>query len=407
MFGLVLNALRLALAAIARNRTRAFLTVLGIFIGIAAVVTVVALASGASDQVGGEIDSFAANAIYIHPQSAQASGARSKVSGRLTDADAKAIQREAVSVIDAAPWLNTVAQVVAGDKNASTTVAGTTLEYYPIRKWTIGKGENWTRTDELLKTKVCVIGTTVSENLFGHEDPIGRVVRINNFPFRIVGILGSRGNSTFGDDQDDRIMMPIGSYRTRIIHTAPGRADQLMVSATSAETTDRAVAQIDAILRQRHHIAPDAQPDFDIFTQAQMRETQESIFGLLQKLLLGVAAISLLVGGIGIMNIMLVSVAERTREIGIRMSIGARERDILLQFLVEAVVLTMIGGVLGMISGVGLTLGIGRALDMPMTVSGKALGSAVATAVGIGLVFGFFPALNAAKLDPIEALRTD
>lgn len=405
--GTLMGAFRLAVTAISRNTTRAVLTVLGILIGITAVVVVTALAESTSSAVVGKIDAMAANAIYVWPQPVQASGARSKFVGRLTENDMHAITREAVSVSDGAPFMGTQAQVVYGDKNWSTQVVGVTLPYYTIRRWTIARGERWTDSDELLKTKVCVVGQTVATNLFGTEDPVGQTIRIANMPFRVIGLLGARGSSDFGDDQDDRIMMPASTYRSRIVHMPPGRCDQLMFSATSPETVERAKDQITSILRQRHHIADGEKEDFQIRTQAEMRETTDGIMSVLSLFGVCVAAVSLLVGGVGVMNIMLVSVAERTREIGIRMSIGARERDILVQFLVEAIVLTLVGGVLGIVVGSASAVGIGRALDLPMLPSPKAIGVAVVTSAIIGTVFGFLPAWRAAKLDPIAALRVE
>jgi putative ABC transport system permease protein len=280
-----------------------------------------------------------------------------------------------------------------------------TLPYYTIRRWTIARGENWTETDELLKTKVCVVGKTVVTKLFGTDDPVGRTIRIGRSPYRVIGVLGSRGSSSFGDDQDDRVMMPASSYRARVMHMPPGRADQLMFSATSEQTVEHARQQIATILRQRHNIATGSSDDFDMRTQAEQRETTDSILGMLSLFGIAVAAISLLVGGVGVMNIMLVSVAERTREIGIRMSIGARERDILIQFLVEAVMLTLVGGVLGIVVGSLAALGIGQALDMSMVPTPRAILVAVGTSAAIGTLFGFLPAWRAAKLDPIVALR--
>jgi putative ABC transport system permease protein len=402
-----LTAIRLAVSAILRNKTRAALTVLGILIGVGAVVIVTALAGGASAQVGGKIDSFAANALFINPQPTQRSGARSKATGRLTENDVRAIAREAVSVLHVAPWLNTFGQVVYQDQNVSTLIVGTTNEYFPVRRYRIERGEGWTESDELVKTKVCVLGATVKDKLFGTDDPIGRTVRIGRYPFRVLGVMARRGTSPFGEDQDDRILMPIGSFRGRVMFTAPGRVDTIMASATSEETTGRAEHQITEILKQRHKIEGDATPDFVINTQAELRQTQQGITTALSLLLLSVAAVSLLVGGIGVMNIMLVSVAERTREIGIRMSIGARARDILSQFLIEAIVLSLMGGVLGIALGVGSTLGIGHALDWPLTPTPAAIGIAVLTSAMIGIVFGFLPARRAAALDPIEALRVD
>jgi putative ABC transport system permease protein len=337
----------------------------------------------------------------------QTSGAHSKSPGHLTENDIHAILNESVSISAGAPFMGTQGQVVYRDRNVMTQIIGVALPYYSIRRWTIARGQNWTESDETFKTKVCVLGATVASNLFGTEDPVGSTIRIGRSPYRVIGVLGSRGSSSFGDDQDDRIMMPASSYRARIMHMPPGRADQLMFSATSAQSVEHARKEIETILRQRHHIADGSSDDFETRTQAQMREATDAVLGVLSLFGIAVAAISLLVGGVGVMNIMLVSVSERTREIGIRMSIGARERDILVQFLVEAVVLTLVGGVLGIIVGSLAAIGIGNVLDMSMAPSVRSILVAVATSAGIGTLFGFLPAWRAAKLDPIVALRVE
>ena len=242
MIRVLLNAIRLALSALGRNKTRAALTMLGILIGVAAVVMVTALAAAATDMVGGQVDSFASNAIFVNPRPAQGGGRRN--SGRLTESDARAIAREAVSIDHVAPFLQTQSQVLFADRNLETNVIGTTLPYFDIRKFTLESGTFWTENDELLKTKVCVIGHTVRQKLFGAEDPIGHVIRIGRFPYRVVGLLAQRGNTPFGEDQDDRVLMPLGSYRARIMYTWRGRVDMIMASATHEETTDRAIDQI-------------------------------------------------------------------------------------------------------------------------------------------------------------------
>ncbi|MFO0586727.1 MAG: ABC transporter permease [Polyangiaceae bacterium] len=400
-------AIRLAMRAILRSKLRSALTVLGILIGVAAVVIVVALGTGVRQKVLGEISTLGANIIYIWPQATNASGAKQSQSARLTEADGAAILKEALSVADVTPFSSLSAQVVADERNAATQIMGTTLSYLRVRDFKLVAGQAWSDTDELLKAKVCVIGDTVRENLFEGRDPIGQYVRIGRYPYRIVGLLAKKGQSPFGEDQDDRILMPIGSFRARVLPTAPGRVQQLMASATDERTVDRAVQQIEQILRQRHHIDPDDEPDFVIRTQAEFRKSQEQIFDSLQVLLSSIAAVSLLVGGIGVMNIMLVSVTERTREIGIRMAIGAAEGDILVQFLVEAVVLSLMGGVLGLAIGLALINVLTKALGWQMELPLGAVVAAIGTSGGIGVVFGFFPARRAARLDPIVALRNE
>jgi putative ABC transport system permease protein len=403
----IVSGILIALRAIRRNLLRASLTVLGILIGVAAVVTVTALGAGARDSVSSQIQSIGSNFIIIWPERAMASGARTAngAGPRLTEEDGEAIKHEDVSVVAISPVLGARAQVVYSDRNWSTWVQGVNLDYFQVRNWQLGHGSLWTAADEEQKSKVCIIGTTLQRELFGGADPVGKTVRIGRYPYTVIGVLQKKGQSPFGDDQDDNLVMPIGSMRARVLHTAPGFAGVLMLSASSTETTDRAVKQADAILRQRHHIDPDGQPDFQIRTLKEFQEMQAKVYGLLTVVLIGVAGISLIVGGIGVMNIMLVSVTERTREIGIRMAIGAREADIRTQFLIEAIVLAVLGGIAGAVVGIAAIAGLGAVFDWPMNVSPTALTIAIATSAVTGVLFGFFPAHRASKLDPILALH--
>jgi putative ABC transport system permease protein len=402
-----LNAVRLAFRAIARSKLRAALTVLGILIGVAAVVIVVALGTGTRDLITGKFATLGANIIYVFPQSTQSSGAKQSSQGRMTEADGEAIAKEAQSVAAVVPWNVAGGQVVFADKNWPTQVMGTTRAYWAVRGFTFAKGDSWSESDEQLKTKVCVIGEAVREALFGTTEAVGQYVRIGRYPYRIVGVLAKKGNSPFGEDQDDRLLMPIGSFRARILPMPPGRVMVLMASATSELTADRAVQQITEILRQRHHIQPDDDNDFVVRNPLELRRSLEKIFDTLTVLLSAIAGVSLLVGGVGVMNIMLVSVTERTREIGIRMAIGATEADILVQFLVEAVTLCMFGGLVGTLVGVGTIRLINTLAEVNMAVPMPAIIAAVGTSAAIGIVFGFLPARRAAQMDPITALRNE
>jgi putative ABC transport system permease protein len=401
------NAVRIALRAIVRSKLRAALTVLGILIGVAAVVIVVALGAGTRDLITGKFSSLGANVIFIWPQSTQASGARQSATGRMTEADGEAIAKEAQSVAAVVPFSAAGVQVVWSDKNTPTSAMGVTRGYWAVRGFTFAKGESWSESDEQLKTKVCVLGDTVRENLFGTTEAVGQYIRIGRYPYRVVGVLTRKGNSPFGEDQDDRILMPVGSFRARIIPMPPGHVQTLIASATSELTAGRAVEQITEILRQRHRIPPGDEDDFAVRSPLELQRTLEQIFGTLTLLLSAIAGVSLLVGGVGVMNIMLVSVTERTREIGIRMAIGATASDILVQFLVEAITLCMIGGLVGILVGVGAIRAIGRALELSMSLPMPAVVAAVTTSAAIGVLFGFLPARRAAQLDPITALRNE
>jgi putative ABC transport system permease protein len=397
-------AVRLAFRSIQRNALRATLTVLGILIGVASVTTVTALGAGARGSVGKQLDSVGSNVIYVFPESAVASGARSKAGGRLTEEDGRAIKRDAVSVAQASWEMGARIQVVSGDSNTAVVAVGAILPYFEIHNWKFARGEPWTEHDEATKAKVCVIGETVRIQLFGTEDPVGRTLRMGRYPCRIIGLLEPKGE-IFGNDQDNVVVTPLAGFRSRFTRAAPGQVNLILLSSTSSDTTDRAIDQVKSILRQRHHIGEGHKDDFGVRAQQQFQEMQATIFSVLTLLLVSVAAISLLVGGIGIMNIMLVSVTERTREIGIRMAIGARENDIRTQFLVEAVVLSLLGGLAGAALGTLAIAGLGKALQWPMSVSPTALGISAAVSAIIGITFGFFPARRASKMDPIVALR--
>jgi putative ABC transport system permease protein len=400
-------ALRSAWSAVVRHKLRSALTILGIFIGTASVVLVVALSSGASAQVSGQVDALGTNVLFVFPQPSQSSGVRGKSIGRLTESDTAAILRDAPAVKATTPYLETRTQLVAEKKNAQTVVIGTTLTYFEIRGFRVQRGELWSEQDEKLKARVCLLGPTVATALFGDEDPVGRAVRIGRNTFRVVGLLETRGTSPFGEDEDDRVMMPIGSFRGRVQPTSPGRVDFIIASATTASATDRATKQITEILRQRHRLAEERDNDFVVRTQAEFKEKQEAITSMLSMLLLGVAAVSLVVGGIGVMNVMLVSVAERIAEIGLRLAVGAPRTAIRNQFLLEALLLSLLGGLLGLAFGGGLVVALARALSWPTTITGSMVGLAIGTSSVVGVLFGYWPAHSASNLDPITALRRE
>jgi putative ABC transport system permease protein len=399
------SAIRISFRAITRSKLRAALTILGILIGVAAVVIVVALGNAVRDQVMGQINTLGANTIYVFPQETKSSGARTQARARLTEADAAAILRDVGSVKAITPQSSTSAQLLFADKNHSTTVLGIGDAYFQVMAYEVEKGSAFTVVDYRTKTKVVILGATVKNELFGETEAIGEYVRIGKYPFRVVGLLKSKGQSLFGEDQDDKVLTPIGTLRARLMPSAPGRVQMLIAQAADDLTVDSATRQIESILRQRHGIREGDEPDFGVRTQAEIRKSNEQAFSILTTILSAIAGISLVVGGIGVMNVMLVSVTERTREIGIRMAIGASQSDILLQFLVEAIVLSLCGGVLGLGVGLGVNAGIARALGWALTVPPSAVMLAVGVSATVGVVFGFLPAHRASRLDPIEALR--
>jgi putative ABC transport system permease protein len=406
-FRTVWTALTLALGALRRSPLRASLTAFGILIGVAAVTIVVALGEGATKQVSGRIDSLGENALLVMPRETARSGARDERSGELTEGDVAALASEAPSVERAAPLLSGLSQVAWHDANTPTTVIGTSLSFFDIRRWKVKSGALWTPGAEKIGEKVCLIGATVRNNLFGSEDPVGQTLRIGRHPFRVIGLLESKGQGPFGNDQDDAVVMPLATVRSKLVPTRPGVVQRILLQGTSPDVASEVERQATAILRQRHRLTEGTDDDFRIRSQEEFRRTQDAILGVLRMLLVSIAAVSLVVGGIGVMNIMLVSVTERTREIGIRLAIGAREIDILIQFLVESIVLSVLGGAAGAALAVFAVGGLASALDWQMGVSVNALGVALVTSMGVGIAFGFVPARRAARLDPIHALRRE
>jgi putative ABC transport system permease protein len=402
-----LMAFRLAVRALGRNKLRAALTVLGILIGVAAVVAMTALGEGAKESIERQMTAIGVNIVFVWPGANTSSGVRGEVGSKptLTEDDARAIEREIFTVVAVAPTLGASAQVVLGARNAATRVTGTTPDYLRVRGWTIARGRNLNEADVRLSARSCLLGETVRKALFDSEDPVGQTIRVGRLPCTVVGLLEAKGQGSFGQDYDDTVVMPISTVRARLRGTAGNGIDQVMLTVRDAALIRRAQDQITELLRQRHRLAADQENDFNVRNLQDMMETLERTRSTLTTLLLSIAGIALLVGGIGVMNIMLVSVTERTREIGIRLAVGARSRDILAQFLVEAVTLSMIGGMVGLALGIAAGMGLGKAMEWNVSFSGTAALAAVITSSGIGVVFGFFPARRAASLDPITALR--
>jgi putative ABC transport system permease protein len=397
--------IRVALRALARNKLRTILTMLGIIIGVGAVIGTVAIGQGASAQVQQQIQALGDNMIMIFAGSVNTSGVRmgNGANKTLTADDAQAVLQHVPNVVMISPIVGASVQVVNGNQNWLTRASGVSQDYTQIRNWPVVSGSMFSERDVDMAANVCVLGNTVAQQLFGDSDPVGQMVRVQNLPFRVVGVLLAKGQNSNGQDQDDTMVMPYTTVQKKI--SGISWLQMLMVSTSSQDAMTPAQSAISALLRQRHHLRPGEEDDFIIRSPNEMAQAAEAT-SLAMTVLLGIiASISLLVGGIGIMNIMLVSVTERTREIGIRMAVGATEQDVQWQFLSEALVLSSLGGFAGIALGIVASTLITRFVHWSTFVSPLSVVVAAFFSAGVGIFFGYYPARKAARLDPIEALR--
>jgi putative ABC transport system permease protein len=406
----LLASVRIALRALRVNKLRSALTMLGIIIGVGAVIAMVGVGSGAAARIQEQIASIGSNLLVVLPGSATSGGLRMGHGSTmtLTEEDAKAITLEVPGVQTAGGSMRGVAQLVFGNQNWSTAIQGTTPEYLEIRDWSLEAGRFFTQEDLDGATKVAVLGQTVQESLFGDGDPIGQIIRIKKVPFTVIGLLTRKGQSTWGQDQDDVVIIPLSTAKKRVLGVSQANArfvGVIQIKVASPDLLPDVQQQVIDLLRQRHRLQPYQDNDFDVRNLAETFAAQAESSRTMTLLLGAIASVSLLVGGIGIMNIMLVSVTERTREIGLRMAVGARSRDILGQFLIEAVTLALIGGILGILLGVGGSTLIAMLASWTTLITPASIAVAFSSSALIGIFFGYYPAHKAAFLDPIEALR--
>ncbi|HEV2615559.1 MAG TPA: ABC transporter permease [Candidatus Acidoferrales bacterium] len=396
---------QITLRVLGRNKMRTGLTMLGITIGIGAVICTVAIGEGGSQQIRDQISSLGDNMVWVEAGGRTVNGARTgnDSTKSLTDADSDAIAASTPLIKTCSPAVDGHVQVVYGNQNWSTGYNGVAPSFLTVRNWPVAEGTPFTEGDVVSRAQVTVLGKTVADTLFNGADPLGKTIRVGGLPFQVIGVLSSKGASGFGRDQDDTMMMPYTTAQHKVSGT--NWVDDIFCSAVSPEAIDPAQEQITRLMRQRHHLRPKEPDDFNIRTPTQFLEAQEEASHTFTLMLASIASVALLVGGIGIMNIMLVSVTERTREIGVRMAVGATERDIQMQFLIEAIIVSLLGGVLGVFFGIFASRVLASTLHWTMQIPLLAIVVAAGFALFMGLFFGYYPAQKASRLDPIEALR--
>jgi len=400
-----INSIKIALNALKRNKFRAFLTMLGIIIGVASVIVMLAIGQGSKKSIQDQMSGMGTNLIFAMPGTEQKGGVRmgnsDAKSMKLTDVEA--IEKNCPAISDVSPEVRSSGQAVLGNQNWPTTIYGVNNKYFNIKKYTLGRGRTFTETEIQTYAKVCLIGQTVVENLFGKSDPIGQSIRFKNIPLLIIGILGEKGENGMGQDQDDLVMAPYTTVQKRIL--AITHIQSIAASAASESQNEAAITQITESLRRSHKLKATDEDDFQVRSQSEMVQMFSSISNIMTILLGAISGISLLVGGIGIMNIMYVSVTERTREIGLRLSVGGRGNDILLQFLIESILLSVFGGVIGITLGIVATQIMASIMSWPVVITSLSVIMSFLVCSAIGIFFGWYPARKAASLNPIDALR--